>query len=323
MSATPIRSTVFNRMQLGMETTPGVVVAATRRPAMGLRWQPNIPVNVYRPDGWRYSIESPVQKEYATADMPEQPINFSDLTYWLSSIMHVAAVAGTWVFAHDPFNPQAIQTYTIERGTGTSGEKVAYAICNSLNFRWTKEVASMSGSLFGQIMATGQTLATSGVTENTKALAIPGKNTIKIGTTVGGIAKIAQGVLEAGFNIGGVYSPNFYLDETDRNFGDVKADAPTVSANLVVKSNSAAWGYLSNLRASDKLFCQIQSFGNLGPNSGADPYELKILFPFQFDQQGFTDTNGLETNTLTMRPIYDTTQGYAFQITLVNTMATL
>jgi hypothetical protein len=327
--ATPARSIVFNRAQVGLEAngTPGTAATVTKKlVASGIRFSPNIPVTPFRAQGSRFGIVSPTQKEFSEGTLQDGPINLAgDIVYWLASLLKrvTAPTSEVWTFDPTTYDPNDIATYTLERGTGSTGQKFLYVVCSGLSFTFSREVSNVSGTLFGRKMAVNQTITTSGVTATPIALAQPGNTTIKIGTSIGGLTKITD-CLSANIGITGAYAPQFYLNETDREFGNIKALAPSITAGIVVENSTNANAYLANYRAGDLLFAEFTAFSaQLGPSTGTLPYKMVIQFPFQFNADELADQEDLDTASLTMMPVHDETFGGAIKITVTNTLAGL
>jgi hypothetical protein len=272
-----------------------------------------IPTDAFRPEGSRFDEDSTPQKEMMTGSILDGRINIGgDLVYWLSSLLMEAAVPGTWTFLPDNYNPNTITTYTMERGTGTTGERASFVCCDSLEFTWNRTQANMRGTVFGQVLTPGQTMNTTSVTKTTKALAIPGKVRVMVGTSIGGLAKIT-GCVQAGLSIRGTHGPQFYLDDADTTYGKVVALAPTVGARLVVENDSVANGYLTDLRNSTLKFLRIISYGPSG-------YSAQFTMPFKFSDDDFVDTDNLDTVAYDLRPLNDSSLLSAIEVVVTNTM---
>jgi hypothetical protein len=327
--ATPSRSTVFNRAQIGLEAdgTPGTAATVTKKMlASGIRFNPNIPVAPFRAQGSRFGIVSPTQKEFSEGTLQDGPINLAgDIVYWLASLLKrvIAPTTEVWTFDPSTYDPNTIATYTLERGTGSTGQKFTFVTCSGLSFTFSREASNVSGTFFGKKMAVNQAMTTSGVTGTSIALAQPGNTTVKIGSSIAGLTKITD-CLSANFGITGVYSPNFFLDESLRDFNSIKALAPSMTAGIVIGQGSNADAYLANYRNGDLLFAEITAFSaQLGPGAGANPYKMVIQWPFQFIADELGDQEDLDTASLSMMPVHDETFGGAVKVMVTNTLAGL
>lgn len=105
------RATVYEGAQIGVESTPGVVVAATKR-LLGLEIDmENMPmVNQYRPQGNKFFTTRQVGKEY-TAGTIKGILCFNDMLY----------VASSWLGTGVVTTPTSNSKWNVTSGSGTIG----------------------------------------------------------------------------------------------------------------------------------------------------------------------------------------------------------
>jgi hypothetical protein len=211
----PERASVFESVQIGVETTPGTAVPALKRLlATSIALQPVVPVNMFRPQGSKYNTTAIKQKESATGDI-NGVIAYNDIVYLLSSLLERAAIStpggGTlsrqWLFNPAVFGPDVSEVYTLEVGSSAGAERATFAWVNGLTLRFTPEEASVTGDLMAQELQEGILLSTSEVQTITIT---GGAGTFTVtfgGQTTGALAynaaaSVVQAALEALSSIG-------------------------------------------------------------------------------------------------------------------------
>lgn len=149
------RATQYQGIQIGIESTPGTAVPTTRRLInMELIQTPQIPVKTVRYQGFRGAGGTQKGQRHTEAKFTGA-LDYSLLPYIVSlgfgSGNPTTANGGTtWQWnpnAIDPITPLAA---TIEQGSSAGAEKFSYATLMDLAIKWSKEDASIEGSIFGQ-----------------------------------------------------------------------------------------------------------------------------------------------------------------------------
>ena len=97
----PERATVYEGLQLGVESTAGTAVPALKRLGLELEITPQVPTEALRPMGNKFSTDVVRQKEHCEGTLRGQ-VCYTDLVYLLSSLLCEATVTtpttnGTWV----------------------------------------------------------------------------------------------------------------------------------------------------------------------------------------------------------------------------------
>jgi hypothetical protein len=153
------RASVFEVSQLGAETTPGTAVPALKRLlCTTLRLDPNIPVEPYRPMGYKAPTAATHGKESCGGSL-EGRACFNDLCYLMSSVLCAPVISTPggatstrrWTFKPKVSSPDTVQTYTFERGNALSGaERATFGRVNGLSLRFNETEAAVTGSLIAQ-----------------------------------------------------------------------------------------------------------------------------------------------------------------------------
>lgn len=151
------RATIFQKSQLGVESTPGTNVAATKI-LQATTIQPAIKgqTKKFRPMGSKFATLSALGKEWSEAKIEGQA-SYTDLMYLLASLMctptpvqqgGTAAYKSTFSVA--AFLADLITTYSVEHGGSVRGMELSYGIVNDLEVTFTRDDVTLDGSMFGQ-----------------------------------------------------------------------------------------------------------------------------------------------------------------------------
>jgi hypothetical protein len=157
------RATVFERPQIGIESTAGTDVAATKKiqsfsisPAIQSESQ------VFRPMGSKFATSAIQNKEWTEASVEGYP-DFNELAYLLSSLMSYAAPSGTapahtWTFGPSSSSADTVKSYTVETGSSVRAQQFTYGLVNELTFSYDRDELTISGSMLGQKSTDGITV---------------------------------------------------------------------------------------------------------------------------------------------------------------------
>lgn len=211
-------ASVFQGVQLGVESVSGTQVPAIRRlAALSIEQTPNEPIIPFRPMGSKYPTLTMKQKGHAEAAITGNQ-SFSDLVYPFSGLFGNAAITtpggGTlsrqWLWLPKTRITDDPRTFTVESGSVDGAQLMTYGLFNSLTLRWSAEEASVQGAMLGRLLQEGITLTTgiNEVQQVTKGTNTGGTFTLTYsGQTTAAIAWNAaaatvQAALEALSNIG-------------------------------------------------------------------------------------------------------------------------
>ena len=151
------RATIFQKTQLGVESTPGTNVAATKI-LQGTSIQPAIKgeVKTFRPKGSKFATIAALGKEWSEAKI-EGVGSYEDLTYLLASLMCTPTPVqqGGTIAYLSTFNvanalADLITTYSVEHGGSVRGMEFSYGIVNELELAFTRDEVTVSGSMIGR-----------------------------------------------------------------------------------------------------------------------------------------------------------------------------
>lgn len=326
----PERSTITQTIQIGVESTPGTSVAASKRmQSWGL--EPNIETEIdqFRPAGWKYVALTSLGKEWVTAPITGRG-TYTELIYLCSSVLDTATITtpggGTtsrnWQFISDTFNDDAPKTFTVEHGSSVRADKFTYGLVSEFGMTFNRQSVEVTGSMIGRALTDGITL-TAAPTSVALIPILPTQVSVYLNATSGtlGTTKLTRAIA-AEFNIGNRFNPVWVLDAAQNPFvAHIEAE-PDFTVGLTLQADSSGMAFLSNMRSGDPLFIRIEAIGGL--IEGAIPYEATFDFAVKMvDPDGFEDQDGVYAFNYNFVGYHDSTWGKAMDINIVNAISAL
>lgn len=264
---------VFQKAQIGVESTPGTAVAATKR-FQGTSFDDEMQVTSqdFTPEGSKYVTIVAEQKEWSQLAVKGYP-GFGDMVYLFSSLINTSATVTKfmdsstptgvykWTFDSDPNNPDTPKTYTIEKGSSVRAHRYANCIMREFGLKFTRASAEVSGQFIGQRIQDGVTL-TSGVTAIELSPMLASGYDLFIDATFGGLGTTKIGRLFSGdWKLGARYGAVWPVDSSQTSFAATVETKPTATFSVIVAADSAGLAYINTMRASGTVFARIRNIG--------------------------------------------------------------
>lgn len=154
------RSTVFERVQIGKETTPGVAVKPNRNlGSISLNPSFQIETKARKPKGSKWNRVVTTNKDWTEGDVEGDAV-YDELPFVLASALGNvtpttpggATLARRWEFSVSTSNPDTPASFTLETGSELRAMRVAFATLTELGFEFSREDATISGAFIGQKM---------------------------------------------------------------------------------------------------------------------------------------------------------------------------
>lgn len=149
------RASIYQGIQIGIESTPGTQVAATKR-LMNIQMNqvPIIPVKTVNLQGGKGMSATQKGDQYTECKF-SGPLDFNILTYLFSlcygTVTPVLANLGyTWTWQPSSTDPVVPTSATLEEGSSKGAEKFGYATVQDIQIKWNKDDATCDGTIFGQ-----------------------------------------------------------------------------------------------------------------------------------------------------------------------------
>lgn len=212
------KSSIFQRAQIGLESTPGTLGTVNRRMpnlmvALNSKWD----TKKYRGQGKKATSVVAVNR-FWTEGSYDGPLTYGELTWILASLFGKPAAptagaggAQTWVFGPTISNPDPIASYTIETGDFSSGYRTRYGLITDGTFALDRSGdQKVSGKILGQQFEKGVLLTSLNATNTLTITGTPtgGTWTATVGgqTTAGiaynAIAAAVKSAIEALSTVG-------------------------------------------------------------------------------------------------------------------------
>jgi hypothetical protein len=326
----PERSSLNQTIQIGVESTSGTAVAASKRmQSWGLEPTIETEIDQFKPAGWKYNALTSLGKEWATSPITGRG-SFTELVYILSSVIDVATITtpggGTtsrnWQFISDTFADDAPKTYTVEHGSSVRADRFTYGLITEFGMTFNRTSVEVTGSMMGRALEDGITM-TASPTSVALIPILPTQISVYVDATAAGLGttKLTRAV-STEFNIGSRFAPVWVLDAAQNPFAAHIESDPDFTVGLVVQANSAGMAYLANMRSGAALFIRIEAIGAI--IEGAIPYKAWFDFCVRAtDPEGFRDEDGVYCFSYNFVGGHDATWAKSMDINLVNTLTAL
>lgn len=158
-------ATIFQGLQLGVETTPGTAVSANKRlPCTNLEGlSTEIPSEDFTPTGQKIAEDVVLGKGLSRANIAPSPMSPNDMAYLWASYFDGAPDISTpgggtlsrdWVFVPRYNSPDTLQTFTLDQGSFVQAARADYGIVNSLKMRVDagSVMSEVSGTILAQLL---------------------------------------------------------------------------------------------------------------------------------------------------------------------------
>jgi hypothetical protein len=323
------RASVFQQVQIGVETTSGTAAAASKLlTSMDIQPAVDLNIDMFRPQGNKFATVAAAGKDFTTARMSGKP-TYTEIVYPFSGLFGAATITGpngdgayTWVFNPASAAADAFKTFTVERGSAIAAERFTYGLFASLGLVFDRERADLSGTMLGQAQVTGITLT---ATPTAVALVpiLPKQLDVYVDSTSGalGTTKIGR-LLQGNLSFGDKYNPLWVVDSSQSSFVAVVEQSPNARFRTLVEADTAGMAYLATHRAGTTQFMKIKGTGPL--IAGASSYSLSIDMAVKGGRpDAYEDSNGVYAIGYNWSLVHDGTWGKALTSTVINTLAGL
>lgn len=336
------RSTITQTAQIGVETTAGTAVAATKRlGSLGFSMGPSIETSTMRPIGQKFASLAILGKEWAEGDIEGAPV-YTELPYVFASIFGTPTIAaimdgGTptnatrWTFTPNTFGADTVKTYTIEQGDASRAHRVAHALISEFTFGFDREEVTVEGTMLARALEDGITMTSSGVTQLPQVPVRPTELSIYLDTTGAGAGATKQTrVISGEFSLGGDrFMPVWVVDAAQPSFVSIVEGEPDFEFTLTQMADAQGMANLTRMRAGGTAFLRIRAVGpNIYTGSGGTPLVVNHQFTLDVagqvsDVDNFDDEDGIYGIEWTFTGVHDPTWGKAVTAEIITTTAAL
>ena len=316
-------------VQIGVETTPGTGVAATKR-LTGMKVEPGIRADVktYKASGYRFPTVASLSKEWVEAAI-SGPLTFTEIIYPLSSLIKAVTPTGagsakTWTFAPTSTGGDTRKVYTIEHGSADRAQEINYGLVTGMTLNFTRDECTLSGTMLGKALVDNQSLTS--LTSSDEIALIPVMPTqvaIYLADTAAGLAGATalSRAFSGSFTLENLTGPIYPLNQSS-SFAAMVETEPTGTAQFMAAVDSEGMAPLTNLRAGTTKFMRIKAVGAL--ITGSDYYTLTVDAALKITRpQEFRDEQGVYAVGWEGELTHDSTWGKACEIAVINTLTAL
>ncbi len=322
------RASIFQTVQIGVETTYGTGVAANRKlTGLSIEPSPRVDIESFRAAGMKFATVAALNKEWSEGTL-SGPITYTEMVYLLNSLMKSvttptgAGAAKTWAFDVDSDSADTVKSFTVEHGSAERAHSFAGALVTGLELEFTRDGCELTGTVLGKALTDGITM-TGSPTEVALVPVMAPQVTVKTATTQAGLtaASALSRVLSCSWALTDRYAPVWVLNASN-DFPATVETEPTLECKIKLEADSAGMAYLTNLRAASSVFLRIGATG--AAISGGGNYTMTIDAACKVtDITPFEDADGVFAVEYTLTGIHDATWGKATSITLINEMTAL
>lgn len=334
------RAYVVQKTQIGVETTPGTLVAATKR-LQSVSWEvePQDTTQTFRPLGSKYESIVALQREWSQIAIRGYP-SFPDMTYLLSSLMSTPTVSaimdggtptGGYLWTFDSANDveDNPKTFSIEQGSAVRAMRFGNGIVRTMGLKFNRQTVELTGQALATRVEDGITM-TPGATDVELQPMLASNFDMFVDPTFGGLGTTKLGRLFDGtLAYDNKYGAIWPVDSAQDSFAGTVETAPTLTFTAIMEADAAGMGYLDTLRRGDTVFGRIRNIGPEIYNLGtfvASPlhYQMTIDIALKVHNIGrFSDQEGVYAVEFVFHGVEDSGWDKAIHVEIIDKTAAL
>jgi len=319
-------ATVFQGIQVGVESTAGTPVAANKKLlSVSMVPSPQVETKPFRAMGNKYASFASLNKEWSSVNIQGAP-TYNEIVYLLASLMHYAApvqqgvtAAYKWTFVSNTSAADLGKTLTIEQGDANSAWRVAGVRVSGLTFNFSRNEITVSGNAVGEQFETGIVL-TASPTALSPVPIMPTQVKFYMADTQAGLAGATA--LTNSFAMEYSLTDKFGLAWPMGQDPVAVEGEPNASGKITIATDTAGLALITTLRNAATKWFRIEATGA----QIASPYNHKftIDFPAQVESVGDpSNTDNVYTVQYGLLPIHDATWGKSVNIEVITNLSAL
>lgn len=334
------RSSITQAAQIGVETTPGTAVAASKRlGSMSLELGPAIDAKTLQPTGQKYPTLQIVGKEWSEGKISGMPV-YPELPYALASVINAPTVTQImdsatptqgyrWTFNSNSFTDDTPKTFTVEQGSAFRAHRITSVIISEYGWKWSREEISLDGKFFGQSLQDAITL-TASPTLLPQVPVRASEMSFYIDTTAVALGTTKQlRTLKGEIKLSDRYAPLWVVDAAQTSFVSTVEDAPKLTFKVTQMADAQGMAQLTAMRSGGSQFFRLRNIGpNIYTGTGGTPVIVNHQCTWDVcgqieDISPFSDEDGVYAIEWTFNAVIDPTWGKAFTVEVITTTSTL
>ena len=277
MTWTPERSTVNQKVQLGVESTSalGTAVAATKLiECFDWTFGINGDIKDYGATGRKYDLVREENTEWVDLTVGGE-MDYNGLVYLMNSVYgstasvsHLNAnVAQDWNFVPPVTGSIVPQTYTLQQGDAVRAHQTAYSLINSFGYTITRKETKVTSKGITRPISDGITM-TSNPTAIALAPLVPKQVNYYLDSSSSalGTTQLLK-VLQCDYAFDGVYGPTWFMNRATPGFSSHVDLKPKTTVKLKLEADAQGMALLTYLQQGVTYYLQVNALGNLIDNS--------------------------------------------------------
>lgn len=266
----PERASINMITQLGVETTSGTAVAASKKMLnMSFIFSPKPDVKTYRAGGHRWASEAVMNREW-TEIKADGFLDYNDSVYLVSGPFGAANITtpggGTssraWAWTPPITGAITPKTFTLEQGDSVRAHKVAYGLFTGFSYKGGRDQGfTMSAPMIARAFTDGITM-TASPTSIALAPVAGGHVNVYIDTTSGAIGGTQftrlftyEYTYDSGF---GAFWP---LNRANASFTGHVDISPKNTIKMSLEADSNGMSLYPHLQAGDFMYVRFEAVG--------------------------------------------------------------
>ena len=313
----PEVASIFNGVQIGVESTPGTSVAANKLlNYMELVPSPDISFNTFRPMGQLVASAITPGKDSSSFSVSGAG-TYSELVYPLCSLLTnvtpstVDTSAKLWDFVPLGRSEDTIKTYTVESGSATRAQKATYGLFTGLEITFNREDGvGLSGSAIGQNLQDNITLTGSPTAIEDKPI-LPTHLDVYVDTTSAGLGstKLTRD-FNAVWRCTDKWGAIWPINSANASYASHVNQVPAIQMELTVAADSQGMGLLADARLGSTKYLRMSAVapGATYGFAGATTATYQLIIDMAGKISGiseFGEEQGVKVVTYTFDAIYD------------------
>jgi hypothetical protein len=331
------RATISQSCQIGVETTPGTGVTASKKMGgIGFVLSPAIETSAQRPSGQKYAANQILNQEWSSLSIDGGPC-YTELPYIFASLMSAPTVteymdssthtgAFRWVFDSNPSDDDAPKTFTIEQGSSSRASKAVGCLITGIEFVLSRSEISLSGEGIGSQYQDGITMTAA----PTRLAQIPVRPTelsfysdptwAALGTT-----KLTR-ALSATFSLSDRYGPLWVVDASKPSYAATVETVPTLEVKLLQVADASGMAPLVQMRAGATACLRFEAVGPRIYDGAVTDYYHKMTIDVAAQVTAVaepSDEDGVYAIEWTLGGVVDSVSSKVVHVEIVTTTSAL
>lgn len=324
------RSALNQVVQIGVESTPGLAVAASKRlQSIGIEPSVSVEMDQFRPAGQKYRAITTLGKEWSTSPISGRG-SYTEMVYLLASVVSTPVittpVGGTlsrlWTFTPDSFDDDTPKTFTIEHGSSVRADSFSYGIVTEFGMTFNRTSIEVSGSLMGRAVEDDITLTASPTTIELVPI-VPTQVSVYMDDEFGdlGTTKLTRAI-SAEFNLGSRFGGVWVLDAANPSYVNHIETEPDLTMSMTLQADAVGMGLLTTMREGTTKFIRIEAIGSEIETGENYTFTLDLAGKVA-DTSGFSDEDGVYAVEFSFVGVHDGAWGKAYEFVLENQLTAL